>query len=1137
MQKEERKEAETIIINSEYGLKAEGNSNHVNFINYLEKKFVEIANAILIALDKEGKIIHINKEGCDLLGYKKSEIIGKNWFTYFIPPDEKAKIKSLFKKILAGDIKHNKEAENYVLAKNNNKRFIHWRNAILYNKEGKIIGTASYGEDITERSQHEESQNYLAAIINSSEDAIISLTLSGEIKSWNKGAEKMYGYTAKEVIGQKADLLLPKNKVNEIDNYVASILKGTSVEPFETIRDTKSGKKLDISLSVSPVKNDDGKIIAISTIGRDITKKKDDEQMLKASRERYRRIFHNIQDIYYETSLDGVILEMSPSIEKHSGYKREELIGQPVANYYTNPNEREGFLKQLKQKGYVSDYEITLTKRDGISLVCSLTCSIITDEKGQQRIAGSFRNIDERKSAEKRIKSYANELSIISETASALNRCETLDEVYDIIGSEVAKTNKKAYILVSSTDAHGKNIYIKKTFGFKGIVDKVINIMNYDPRKHAYGLNEMTPEDIHDFTQGSLQNYTRGVYGLALGRLSKTICNTVEKLLNIGNIHTMGFSFKAVPSGGVIILCKKGEPLRNKSLIEHIIKQGSIVIERKKAEKRLRYEASINYAMARVAQELLSPFLSLENIYHTIQQFAFELTSSKQVYTGLYNQETNVLHIDSFSIFKEKQYQAIEKSFNITDDNCSDYCKSLFMPTIETKKPFINNNISQKPEKDYLPINNFLAVPVVSQNKLKGLIAVASSDNEYSKTDQDNLTNLANLFSLAIERTTSENALKNAKEKAEEADHLKSAFLANMSHEIRTPLNGIMGFSDLINKPGISKEKRKAFSKIIKENSRSLLNLINDIIDFSKIEAGQLKLNYKESNINNLINDVYSNTQMNPLFKQKENIAFHKKTALNDLDATINTDPFRVKQVLINLVNNAYKFTEEGSIELGYEKAGCFIQFFVKDTGMGIDEEQQKIIFERFRQGDDTLNREYGGAGLGLSISKALVEMLGGDIYLRSTLNQGTTFFFTIPYEKTERKENDIPENKIFSVNLTGKNILVVEDDKNTFPLIEEIINPTNAKILWAKNGQEAVKICQNNNIDLVLMDIRLPVMDGYEATRKIKAINKTLPVIAQTANAMSEQKTKALEAGCDDYIAKPYTEKEILQAIAAHIH
>jgi len=359
-----------------------------------------------------------------------------------------------------------------------------------------------------------------------------------------------------------------------------------------------------------------------------------------------------------------------------------------------------------------------------------------------------------------------------------------------------------------------------------------------------------------------------------------------------------------------------------------------------------------------------------------------------------------------------------------------------------------------------------------------------------------------------------------AKAKAEESDNLKSAFLANMSHEIRTPMNAIMGFSQVLLQPDLPIIKVEEFAQIINASSLQLLSILNDIIDISKIEADQMTINSELVNINTLLNELF--VTFKKLVELKK-LSFHYTN--NDPTETIQikTDGNRIKQVLCNLLNNAIKFTKEGKIEFGYKIKKDFIEFYVKDTGIGILPENKELIFQRFRQIEMTDTRKYGGNGLGLSISKALVEKMGGTITVNSEHGIGSTFIFTIPYVEAIDSIEPIITPESDQHNWIEKTVLIVEDDVNNHAYLEELFSGTKIKLRHAWDGKEALENVKNHSdISLVLMDIKMPVMDGYEVTRIIKQIRPKLPIIAQTAYTLSHDKEEALKAGCDNYLTKP---------------
>jgi signal transduction histidine kinase/CheY-like chemotaxis protein len=386
-----------------------------------------------------------------------------------------------------------------------------------------------------------------------------------------------------------------------------------------------------------------------------------------------------------------------------------------------------------------------------------------------------------------------------------------------------------------------------------------------------------------------------------------------------------------------------------------------------------------------------------------------------------------------------------------------------------------------------------------------------------------------------VEERTRELVL--AKEDAEKSDRLKSAFLANMSHEIRTPMNGILGFAELLKEPKLSGEEQKEFIGIIEKSGTRMLNIINNLIDISKVEAGEMKVSISETNIDEQLEYIYS------LFKAEvENKGMHlvyrKRT---DSKVTkIKTDTEKIYAILTNLVKNAIKFTNEGSIEYGYDLRESEIEFFVKDTGIGIPENRQEDIFNRFVQADIDDKLAFQGAGLGLSITKAYVEILGGKIWVKSEVGRGSQFFFLIPYiqvTETEITDNGTIMEKTDRDTIKTLTILIAEDDEASDKLITILLKKISRKVIHVKTGAEAIEVCRNTPaIDLILMDIKMPGINGYEATRQIRKFNKNVVIIAQTSYSLSGDREKAIEAGCNDYISKPITQSSLLNLIMNYI-
>ncbi|MFA7231567.1 MAG: ATP-binding protein [Victivallaceae bacterium] len=376
-----------------------------------------------------------------------------------------------------------------------------------------------------------------------------------------------------------------------------------------------------------------------------------------------------------------------------------------------------------------------------------------------------------------------------------------------------------------------------------------------------------------------------------------------------------------------------------------------------------------------------------------------------------------------------------------------------------------------------------------------------------------------------------------AKNHAEQRENLESAFLANMSHEIRTPLNAIVGFSNLLIAQDISEEERKNYVYIINKSSNQLLNLISDIIDISKIKSEQLNINVKQTSAGKVLKNIFEvfSKQMSPSVKLIMN------TPRECADAIILADDIRLAQILNNLLSNALKFTENGSIEFGYKiPDNNFIEFYVKDSGIGISTENQKIIFDRFRQADDPYTKKTGGTGLGLAICKNLVELMSGKIRVVSEYAVGSVFYFTLPCVSIEETASMQRTNINLNLNIasqkykwTGKKILLVDDTKICLKYLQALLKDSQLQMFFAESAQEAVsRFTENPDIDIILMDIQMPGENGLDATLKIKKIRPDVPVIAQTAYAFTDDKNNFIAAGCNDYISKPINSVQLMEKI-----
>jgi CheY-like chemotaxis protein/nitrogen-specific signal transduction histidine kinase len=382
-----------------------------------------------------------------------------------------------------------------------------------------------------------------------------------------------------------------------------------------------------------------------------------------------------------------------------------------------------------------------------------------------------------------------------------------------------------------------------------------------------------------------------------------------------------------------------------------------------------------------------------------------------------------------------------------------------------------------------------------------------------------------------------ETELRKAKKEAEESDKLKSAFLANMSHEVRTPMNGIMGLAHLLANPDMDSGTQQEYVNLILSSGNVLISLLDDIMDVSRIEANQVTASKEDFYLNGLIKELHGIFSTELEVSGKKVLELRYKAPLEDGSSMIHTDRVKLRQILVNLLSNSLKFTDTGRIEFGYElQHDQSLLFYVFDTGIGIKPDKQKRIFERFIQADDSLSRHFGGSGLGLSICKGFVDLLGGKIWVDSSPGKGAKFYFSIPDVNPSGETAEKPASKGLKAsdrNWEDKTILIVEDDQINYQLLEVVLKRTGVKLLHAVTGMDAVRFCrEEKNIDLVLMDVQLPEMNGFEAIKLIKENQPDIPIIVQTANSMNEEKSRADEAGCQGFMTKPISLNKFMSEV-----
>ena len=558
------------------------------------------------------------------------------------------------------------------------------------------------------------------------------------------------------------------------------------------------------------------------------------------------------------------------------------------------------------------------------------------------------------------------------------------------------------------------------------------------------------------------------------------------------------------------------------------LSSGEIVAVYQDVTKRKRAE-QVQKVLYNISKATLTT-ANMDELISQIQKQVNSVIDTSNFFVALYNKKTDSLSMLYYSDSKDHFTSAPAKN-------------TLSKYVIETNKSLLANLSVKKRLEEEGKLEHqgslskvWLGVPLRINDKNIGVVAVQDYDNEdaYNENDQELLEFIAGQISISIYRKMMEENLKKALEKAKESDRLKSAFLANMSHEIRTPMNGILGFASLLKDSSLTSTEITRYTDIIETSGERMLNIINNLVNISKIEAGIVTVRKTATKINDLLH--YFNTFFYPEAKSK-NLLLTFTTGLPAEQAIVDTDSEKLNAILMNLIKNSIKYTHQGSIEFGYKLKDNYLEFFVADTGIGIPKDRQDAVFDRFIQADIEDSEVYEGAGLGLAISKAYVEMLGGTIRLESTEGVGSTFFFTIPYTKSsEKKLDEINEPNLHIDKKPVKKkttFLIVDDEPVSDAYLTAVVDNYSDKIFHASNGKEAVEIVTNHpEIGIIFMDMKMQVMNGYEATREIRKFNKTVTIIAQTAYALIGDRKLAIDAGCNDYISKPADKDDLTKLI-----
>jgi PAS domain S-box-containing protein len=867
---------------------------------------VEQSEDAIIGCTPDGLIVSWNRGARKLFGYASHEIIGKNLVV--LATDEAAPtLKSAIARMKRGKAIFPFDGNG--VTKDGRHIEISCSASPVKDARGRLMGVAAILRDISERKRADEARALLAAVVEFSEEGILAVSLDKKVLSWNRGAEAIYGYSAEEIIGKSvASTIIPPERMEEYDRSFGRVLAGEALVRFESQRYRNDGGLVEVALTFCPIKNQQGKVVGVSAVVRDITQAKATQRALREANENYRALIHNIPDVTWMLDSNHQLKFLSPNAEKLFGYSIAECYARGASILFdVHPDEAQQVSRMFQAffaEGVPFDLEFRIRRKDGEWRWVHNRAIQTFEKDGLRYASGLVTDITQRKAAEESLRESEQRYRLLFErNLAGVFRCSQVGSFLDC------------------NDAGAK-------------------ILGYDSREDLIG---------------------RSVMDVFFDPADKTAAD---------------------------------------------------------------------------------------------QRMAEHGTSS--------NQELSLRRKDESSVW-------------------------------------IMANTTMVPGATGTEIEGtFLDITLLKQ---------------------------------------AEEQMRVAKEAAESSNRAKSEFLANMSHEIRTPMNGVIGMVDLALDTDLSPEQRD-YLTTVKSSAGALLEIINDILDFSKIEARKLELERVPFSVEELVRATVKEFSVQARNKQ---LSLQCDFAA-DLPEMAIGDPGRLRQILMNLVSNALKFTDRGEIMVRVIRLpDDALQFSVSDTGIGISAEKQKSIFESFVQADTSSTRHYGGTGLGLAIVSQLVALMQGRIWLESKPGEGSTFYFTARFglaAAAPSKEETQPRTEPTSAKPSRKlHILVADDNLVNLRLAGSLLAKQGHSAVTVSSGREALAALEQQSFDLALMDVQMPDMDGFETTKAIRAQERTshkhLPIVAMTAHAMIGDRERCLAAGMDSYVTKPVDANKLFTAIA----
>jgi PAS domain S-box-containing protein len=1118
---------------------------------------VEQAADAVVITDAAGNIRYVNPAFTAMTGYSSEVAVGQH--TRLLKADKQPAsfYQELWKTIRSGSVW---KGELINRRKDGSLYCEEMRITPVRDSAGEIISYIAFKQDVTARRKAEDAQAFLAAIVESSDEAIIAFTPEGVIRAWNGGAGAIFGYSAAEAIGQHVSMLIAAERIPNLPRYIEQVLEGKTIPQYESVCVHQDGRIIHVSITGSPIRNRAGEVTAISVILRDISEQREAEQ----ARAFLASIVESSDDAIHGIALDGSIVSWNRGAEALFGYSSGDIVGKNVAVLALPGrfDQVESCLRTIRAGGHVSNFETNSVNRHGRLVHLSISISPVRNSAGEVVGASVIaRDIEQRVEAERKLRESGELFREVFEHAPFGLCVSDVNGRFLQVNAELCRmlgyTERELLVRSWAELTHPEDLEATRQRTERILSEPGASVeaekrcirrsgevawvrVNRSAVRDGAGSAQYFVVHVEDITERKRAQEALHESEDRFRNIADS-CPTMMWVTDVGggitfmNRMFLAFSGAAradVKGGKWQLLVHPEDAPGYVGAFERAVKERTPF----RAEARVRRADGEWRWMGSYAQPRLAPggeflgHIGLSSDITERRRAERELRGSEEKFRQLAENVREVFWImppkaDEMLYVSPAYEQVWERTCESLYQNPMAWVEAIHPEDLENAHAMFARQI----QGEAIDSEYRIRTPGGRQKWIR--------DRAFPIRDESGeLVRVVGIAEDMSERKRYEEDLVQAWEGAEAANRAKSRFLANMSHEIRTPMNGVIGMLQLLLTTSLTEEQRN-FVSVAQSSGRALLALIDDILDLSKIEARKVTLENLSFSIQRTLDDV---VQLLRVPASAKGLELSARTAA-EIPCVFGDAP-RLRQVLMNLAGNAVKFTERGRVTVeaqleSREDRVVRVRFHITDTGIGIDKKQAAHLFSPFTQADASTTRKYGGTGLGLAISKQLVEMMGGTIGIESQPGQGSTFWFTAVFDmappvravsEPPRKESFLAAGRVHEAR-----ILVAEDNATNREVMLAQLNKLGFQADVVNNGAEAIQAIERVRYGLVLMDCEMPVMDGYEATRRIRRVHPKFPVIAVTADAMSGDRERCMREGMSDYLAKP-VELELLSDMLA---